>query len=72
MDLYFLRSEDGLYPEKPQATRKIRPDFDRFGKPGPFFPAVLLGDVNGDGKLDVLIHQRSDTEPHRVTMLMAR
>ena len=124
MDLEFYRSQDGIYPDKPDATRKIRPDFDRFGKPGPFFPAVLLGDVNGDGrtdllmgksreelhvflgvpgpdlftdqpqkvavalpdderytrlvdlnrdgKLDVLIHQRSDTEQHRVTLLMAR
>ena len=31
-----------------------------------------LVDLNRDGKQDVLMHYASTTEPHRVTMLIAR
>jgi hypothetical protein len=31
-----------------------------------------LVDLNRDGKQDVLIHHPSTTEPHRVTLLIAR
>ena len=31
-----------------------------------------LADINRDGKQDILMHHPSTTEPHRVTMLIAR
>lgn len=31
-----------------------------------------LADLDKDGKQDILIHHPSATEPHRVTMLIAR
>ena len=54
IDLEFYRMEDGTYPDKPTTTRKIRPALDIFDAQGVFFPAVLLGDVNGDGRSDLL------------------
>ena len=55
IDIELYHMEDGAYPKKPATTRKIRPKFDLFEKKRVFFPAVLLGDVNGDGRPDLLI-----------------
>ena len=55
IDLEFYRMEDGTYPDKPTTKRKIRPDLDIFEKDRVFFPVVLLGDVNGDGRSDLLV-----------------
>ncbi len=55
IDIELYRMEDGVYPEKPAAKRKIRPNFDLFEKKRVFFPAVLFGDVNGDKRPDLLI-----------------
>ena len=55
IDLECYRMENGSYPDKPTAMRKIRPDLDIFEKDRVFFPVVLLGDVNGDGRSDLLV-----------------
>ena len=55
IDLEFYRTEDGMNPDKPTIRRKIRPDLDIFEKDRVFFPVVLLGDVNGDGRADLLV-----------------
>ncbi len=55
IDLEFYRMEDGTYSDKPTTTRKIRPALDLFDAHGVFFPAILLGDVNGDGRSDLLV-----------------
>ncbi len=55
INLQLYRGEDGVYPDRPSARRKIRPAFHTFGRSGVFFPAALIGDVNGDGRLDLLV-----------------
>ena len=55
IDLECYRMEDGTYPNKPTTRRKIRPNLDIFEKHRVFFPVVLLGDVNGDGRSDLLV-----------------
>ena len=55
MDVEFYRIEDGTYPDKPTATHKIRPDINLFDKQNIFFSPVLMGDVNGDRRLDLLV-----------------
>ena len=55
IDLECYRIEDGTYPNKATTRRKIRPNLDIFEKHRVFFPVVLLGDVNGDGRLDLLV-----------------
>ena len=124
LDVEFYRMEGGIYPDKTNATRKIKTDsLGKSGERAALLPSVLIGDVNGDrrpdllvgrsrkelrvflgvpgpdlfarrpqevavampreeytwladlnkdGKQDVLMHHPSTTEPHRVTMLIAR
>ena len=55
IDLECYRMENGRYPDKPTTMRKIRPDLDIFEKDRVFFPVVLLGDVNGDRRSDLLV-----------------
>ena len=55
MDVEFYRIKDGIYPDNPTATHKIRPDINPFDKQNIFFSPVLMGDVNGDRRLDLLV-----------------
>ncbi len=60
-DLEFFRMEDGRYARRPSAVREIRPRSP--GKTGEktFWPAVRLGDVNGDGRSDVVVARNRKT-----------
>lgn len=60
VDLALFRLSDGEYPRKPNARRKVRTPFAPFDKRGVLFPTVLVGDVNGDGRSDVLAVERWD------------
>ncbi len=55
LDLEFYRMEGGIYPDKPNATRKTK--MVSLGKSGEksVYPAVLIGDVNGDNRSDLLV-----------------
>ncbi|MCY3970960.1 MAG: FG-GAP and VCBS repeat-containing protein [Acidobacteria bacterium] len=58
MRLDFYRMEGGLYSGKPSAVRKIRgraPGVS--GEKGIFHPSVLVGDVNGDGRDDLVVQK---------------
>lgn len=52
-----------LFVRKPQKVAVAIPNDERF---------IWLMDLDDDGKQDILVHQPSTTEPHRVTMLVAR
>ena len=56
LDLDFYRMEGGIYPDKPNATRKIKTDsLGKSGERAALLPSVLIGDVNGDGRSDLLV-----------------
>ena len=55
MDVEFYRIKNGIYPNKPTTTHKIRPHINPFDKQNIFFSPVLMGDVNGDRRLDLLV-----------------
>lgn len=54
-DLEMFRMEDGRYGDRPNAVRQIRPRTPRKSGERAFWPAVRMGDMNGDGRSDVLI-----------------
>ena len=54
-DLEMFRMEDGRYGDRPNAVREIRPRSPRKTGERSFWPAVLVGDLNGDGRLDLLV-----------------
>jgi hypothetical protein len=55
IDLEYYRMKDGIYPDKPTTRRRIRRFAPFAGLGNIFFPAVLMGDVNGDGRADLLV-----------------
>ena len=58
MHLEFYRMEGGAYPDRPNATRKIKGHAPGVsGEKGIFHPSVLIGDVNGDSRSDLLVQK---------------
>jgi hypothetical protein len=58
LDLDFYRMEGGIYPDKPTATRKINTvSLGKSGEKAARLPSVLIGDVNGDSRSDLLVQK---------------
>ena len=55
LDLELYRAEEGTYASRPTTRRKIRRFAPFAGLGNVFFPPVLMGDVNGDGRADLLV-----------------
>ena len=53
-DLKFYHMEGGIYPDKPNATRKIKTYPGESGEKA-ISASMLIGDVNGDRRLDLLL-----------------
>ncbi len=48
--------QEGAYPERASVARSVRSDLSiRGSRDAGFFPSVLVGDVNGDGRSDILV-----------------
>ncbi len=60
IDLALFRLRGRTYPDKPDAKRRASSAFRPLSRRGPLFPAVLLGDVDGNGLKDLLIGDRWD------------
>ncbi len=55
-NLNFYRMAGGVYPDKPNALRNFTAAMDPFNdSKESFFPFVLIGDVNGDNRSDLLL-----------------
>ncbi|MCZ6852985.1 MAG: VCBS repeat-containing protein [Gammaproteobacteria bacterium] len=63
LDLEFYRLEDGVYPNRPNVTRKIKAEFD-YSTGNTFVPSVLIADLNDDGHADLLVQE--DLEELRI------
>lgn len=56
IDLNFYQMEDGIYPSKPNLKREITATFS-LSSGDVFIPSVLIGDVDGDKVLDLLVQE---------------
>ena len=55
-DLELYAMEGDLYPDKPNATRKVKTNTrSKSGERSVTYPSVLIGDVNGDRRSDLLM-----------------
>jgi hypothetical protein len=56
LNVDFYRMEGGIYPDKPNATRKIETvSLGKSGERAALVPSVMIGDVNGDERPDLLV-----------------
>lgn len=60
IDLALFRLRDRTYPDRPDTKRRVSSAFRPLSRRGPLFPAVLLGDVDGNGLKDLLVGDRWD------------
>ena len=60
IDLAFYRIRNGEHSAKPDWKRRVSSPFAPLDKRGPLFPTILTGDVDGDGRSDLLIGERWD------------
>ena len=59
LNLNLYHMEDGSYPDDPDTTRKITAYTPGdSGEKAMHFPSMLVGDVNGDGRSDLLVQNR--------------
>lgn len=59
LDLSIYRLKEGRYPDKPNVSRRVTAKLD-LANGDIFIPAVLAGDVDGDGLKDLLVQQGDD------------
>jgi len=58
IDLVLHRLHAGVYRKQPDAARTVRSRLAPLDHRGPHFPTVLLGDVTGDARMDLLTGTR--------------